>query len=164
MPVYGGFAPTHGQTLGTVTLGTLEGFPMDILKLDWSQIKREAIEVTNMNVQPTTSSTDWGNRMFVPSAYVDPGELVLQIHHNPQVTLAGYITDPFDDGPQGIVITLGPSASNQEQFNVLGFITEYSIDGPLDGKTVTATVKIKLTDYTGSTYLETGAVGWTTAS
>jgi hypothetical protein len=156
MPLYGGFAKTHGQTLGTITGFT--DFPLQILKLDWGGIKREAIEVTNMNVQPTTTAQNFGNKMFIPSAYVDPGELKLQVLHDP--TVAFPITDPDLIGPQDLVIMLGPADSTQETFNVFGFVTAYDIDGPLDGKALTATMTVKLTDAVGGQYMydATGAV------
>lgn len=165
MPIYGGsFAPTHGQTLGTVKIASYSpwNLGMDILKLDWSGIKREAIEVTNMNVQPTTTTGNFGNKMFIPSAYVDPGELKIQILHSPEVNIP--IADWTKAGPTTITITLGPATSVQETFTVLGFVTEYDIDGPLDGKAVTATMTIKLTDAVSNSYNATGGVAWVTAS
>ena len=160
--LFGGFAPTHGQTLGTVTFAMTD-FPMEILKLDWTGIKREAIEVTNMNVQPTTAAKGFGNKMFIESAYVDPGELKLQVHHNP--TLMIPICDPSKAGPEAITILLGPAQTTQETFDAVGFMTSYELDGPLDGKALTATVTIKLTDVVGGPdmYDATGAVTVTTA-
>jgi hypothetical protein len=157
MPLYGGFAPTHGQTLGTVEFS---GVIFEIIKLDWTGIKREAIEVTNMNVLPTTG-TGFGNKMFIPSAYVDPGMLKLQILHDPTQQIP--ITDPSDSGPVAITIKIGPSSSTQESFNGLGFVTDYDIDGPLDGKAMTATVSVKLTDLVDNTYDPSGAMAWTSA-
>ena len=71
------------------------------------------------------------------------------------------IIDPSDDGPTDVTIKMGPSTTTQETFVAPGFLTEYKIDGPLDGKVVTATMKIKLTD--DDSYTSTGAVGWTSA-
>lgn len=158
--VYGGFAPTHGQTLGTLTFsGQTTGW--EILKLDWDGLKRESIEVTNMNVQPTTG-TGLGNKMFIPSAYVDPGQLVLQVNHNP--TIAIPITDPSKVGPTSLTFAIGPSTGQQETFVCLGFLTDYKIDGPLDGKALTATMTIKLTDVVSNTYSSSGAVAVTLGS
>lgn len=159
MPVYGGFAIHHGQTLGTVTIS---GFAMQILQLNWTGLHRDAIEVTNMNVLPTTSSSGLGNKMHIPSAYVEPGMLELTILHDPTKRIP--ITDPSDAGPTSITFTLGPSSSAQESFDTLGFLTDYTIDGPLDGKPCTATVKIKLTDSVDNTYDALGAIDYSLAS
>lgn len=158
-PIYGGFAPAFGQTLGTVTYA---GFAMNILKLDWDGIKREQIEVTNMNVLPTTATDGFGNKMFLPSAYVDPGELNLEVLHNPLIKFP--ITDPTKAGPQDITIRLGPALNAQEAFDAVGFMTEYKITGPLDGTAMTATCKFKLTDSVNNVYDALGAVGVVNAS
>ena len=160
---YGGFAPSHGQTLGTVEFA-MTNFPMEILKLDWEGIAREAIEVTNMNVEPTTAAAGFGNKMYVPSAYVEPGSLKLQVNHNP--TLMIPIADQSKAGPEAITIKLGPSLSVQETYDVVGFLVKYELDGPLDGKALTATATIKLTDVVGGPdmYDATGAVTVTLAS
>lgn len=159
MPIYGGFALSHGQTLGTVTGLTTNA--LQILKLDWDDIDRKAIEVTNMNVQPTTG-TGFGNTIHIPSCYVNPGTLKLNVNHDPTMQIP--ITDPSDVGPVSLTITLGPAYSTQETFVVLGFVTKYKITGPLDGAAVTADVEIKLTDAVDNSYGADGAVAWTTAS
>jgi hypothetical protein len=160
MPLYDGFSPTHGQTLGTVTIAGYT-FPLEILKLDWDGLKRDAIDVTSMAVQPTTGS-GLGNKMFIPSAYVDPGELSLNVLHNPLYNIP--ITDPSKAGPTLITFTLGPATSVQETFQALGFLTEYKIVGPLDGTAMTADIKIKLTDDVSNTFDAAGAVTFQAAS
>jgi len=159
MPIYGGvFAPTHGQTLGTVII-TGVAQALQIIKLDWTGISREAIDCTNMLVQPTTGS-GFGNTIRLPSAYVSPGDLRLQVLHNP--TQAIPITDPSKTGPTMIAIRMGPAASAQELFTGYGWVSKYEIDGPLDGKAETATVEIVMTDT--SALNAAGAVAWTTAT
>ena len=160
MPIYGGFGPTHGQTLGTVTLQGYSGL-LEILQLDWDGISREAIEVTSMLVQPTTGS-GFGNRRFIQSAYVDPGTLKLQLLHDPTNLIP--ITDPSKIGPVTVTVTLGPANSKQETFDAYGFVTKWALNGPLDGKAVTSTLEIKLTDAVDASFSADGAVGWTAAS
>jgi len=153
MPLYQGFSPSHGQTLGTVTLTYSDDvFSWEILKLDWDGIHRDSIEVTSMNVEPTegNGNDNFGNKQFIPSAYVDPGHLVLQVNHNPTQPIP--IADILKLGPTDIDVYLGPATTTQEHFNALGFITDYKIDGPLDGKVVTATITIKLTDVVDNGY------------
>ena len=115
-----------------------------------------------MFVKPTTSVGNFGNRQFIPSAYVDGGELNLQVNLNPLVAIP--IADWTKVGPTEIIITLGPANTTQETFDVLGFITEFKIDGPLDGKPVTANIKVKITDEVNNSFTSDGAVTWTAAA
>lgn len=158
--IYGGFAPTHGQTLGQVVISDYD-FPLELLNFSWTGLHRDKIPVTNMNVQPTTGS-GLGNMMYIPSAYIDPGELELKVLHNPLVRIP--ITDPTKSGPTDITFKIGPAATNQEVFDGLGFVTDYTPDGPLDGTALTATVKIALTDLVDNTYDAEGAISCSVAN
>ena len=166
MPVtYGGFAISHGQTLGTVTFGTSTFFTLQILQLDWPGMgAREQIEVTNMNVQPCASDSapNFGNRMFIPSAYCDPGVLKLSVNHDPTQNIP--LADWNDIGAEQITIMLGPSNSSQQTFTCLGWLMKYDIVGPLDGKACTANVEIRLTDDLRAGYSSSGAVQMSVAA
>lgn len=155
-PIVFGGVHSHGQTLGTVDM-TVSGFTFELLELDIDDIMREAIEATNMNVLPTTTDTAFGNRIYIPSAYVDPGKLMLSGNHDPTQMI------PINEDSEPIDVFVGPSAADQEQFSVaLGFMTRYRFKGPMDGKVMTADMEIKLTD--DDSYDATGAVAWTAAS
>ena len=158
---YGGFAITHGQTLGQLSASVFTN-PLQIVQLNWTGLKREAIDVSSMLIQPTVGS-GLGNLMYVPSAYVDPGELDLTVLHDPTLTPIP-IEDPSKVGPTTFTITLGPSTTQQETFQGLGFVTSYEMNGPMNGKALTASVKIKLTDAVGSAYGTGGALSQTIAS
>lgn len=161
MPIYGGaFSPTHGQCLGTVNIAGYS-FPLEIVQLNWTGAHRDPIEVSSMNVQPTTG-TGIGNKQHIPSAYVEPGMLELTVNHNPTVRIP--ITDPSKSGPTVITFNIGPAFSSQESFQAYGFVTDYSLDGPMDGKALTASVKIKLTDVVDNSYPANGAIQYSLAS
>ena len=154
-------APTHGQTLGTVAFQTSQ-IILEILKMDTDGVKRDPIDATNMQVQKTVTSTggNYGNKVKIPSIYIDPGVLKLQVNHNPGQMI------PLVADPEYITWTWGPYSSSQESQHAVGFIKSYNVDGPLDGKPLTATMEIELTDVQveDGTYDNTGAVAVTLAS
>lgn len=157
--------PQHGQTQGTVTFD-YNGVPvvLEILDLNWKKIERESIEVTNQRVKPTAIGTGrFGNKMKIPSIYVDPGQLPLRVQHNAAA--------PIPIVEQDLVlfaIKLGGFVSSQEEFQCLGFVQAYEMIGPMDGKVVQADIVIELSDVVDPTdpsiYDDTGAVEWTAAS
>lgn len=161
MPQY----PQHGQAQGSVEFDyNGSAVVLEILDLGWKKIEREMLEVTNMRVKPTVLGTGrFGNKMKIPSIYVDPGQLVLRVNHDASSPIPIGEDDPVD-----MTVKLGGYQSSQEEFDAIGFVQSYEIVGPLNGKVVTADIVIELTDVVdpGSPdiYDDTGAVGWTAAS
>lgn len=164
MPLYAP-AISHGQTLGVLQLATnADGdqfADMQMLKFDWTGIKRAAIPVTNMYVQPTTINGNVGNMMFIPSAYVDPGQIRTQLLVNPTQKL--FITDWQKIGPTSCQFFYGPAKSAQANYAGLGFIVAAEFDGPLDGTAMTVTLTIQLTDLVDNSYDSEGALAFTPA-
>lgn len=157
--------PQHGQTQGEVAFQyNSQDVVLEILDLNWKKIDREMIEVTNMRVQPTAlGSGKFGNKMKIPSIYVDPGQLPLRVQHDASAPIPICENDPVE-----FTINLGGFTSTQEEFVVLGFVQSYEMVGPLDGKVVTADIVIELTDVVDpespDIYDDTGAVEWTSAA
>ena len=112
-----------------------------------------------MNVQPTATGTgNFGNKMYLPSAYVKPGELHLQINHDSTVQI------PMTSLPETITIRFGPAVSVQETATCLAWMKSYELEGELDGKALIANVVIVITDVLDNAYDSTGAVQITNAS
>ena len=157
--------PQHGQTQGSVEFDyNGVAVVLEILDLGWKKIEREMLEVTNMRVKPTVLGTGrFGNKMKIPSIYVDPGQIPLRIQHDASAPIPICEEDPVD-----MVVKLGGFQSSQAEFDVLGFVQSYEIVGPLNGKVVMADIIIELTDVVDpdspDIYDDTGAVGWTAAS
>lgn len=141
MPIFGGTAPTHGQTLGTVSLG--DGtFVLQIVKLAWPGLgERESIDVTSMLVEPTTATDGVGNMQSVPSAYAKCGKLVLKCLHDPTQTPI-----PLKAPVDTVQVKLGPALSIQQTFDGFGYMTKYDLDGEMNGKALTVDVEIEMTD------------------
>ena len=127
---------THGQTLGSIVF-TTSAWATEILDIKDNGIKRDAIDVTNMGVSAVPSGS-LGNKIYIPSFYMDPGILTIEVNHNPDHPA------PVGGVAETITLSLGPDSS-QATVAGSGFITDYDINLPMDGKAMTATVKIKKT-------------------
>ncbi len=126
---------THSQAKGSITFSS--GFFAEILNIDWSGIKREALEVTNMSVTAAAGGT-FGNKIFIPSLYIDPGELGLEINFNPDTL------PPIGAAASAFTVTLGGDTT-PATWAGNAFLTEFSFKAPLEGKVMTATAKLKWT-------------------
>lgn len=163
MPLYNPGSLAHGQALATVTFSESE-LDAEIIDYSWDGINCEQLEVTNMQVQPTNGGTgNFGNKMFINSAYQNGGILTLTINHD--FTQGVFIGNTDNGGaPYTTTFKTGPAIAQQEKFVCLANVMDYSFKGPLDGKVVTAVIKLQITDKVDQTYDDTGAVVWTTAS
>ena len=154
--------PTHGQTLGSVEFETSETV-LEILDINWEGIERTPIPMTSMAVQKTATSDsgNFGNMLFDPSILVNGGTLVLDCQMSPGVKI------PIVEDPELILLKMLPFTADQWQAEFMGFIEGIpKINGPLDGKPVTVTIRIKVTDVRtdDGTYDNTGAVEVTLAT
>lgn len=163
----------HGQAVGTInwtSTGTAVAMTAEILDIKMSGIKREALDTTSMGTtglaiaggtlaQDTAGSASPVSgqalmKTFMPSAYVDPGEITLQVLLNPNVSPWIQNTAAWKEI---VTIKLGPippSGSTQASWAGIAAMLEFDWDAPLDGKIMTATMKIKFS----------GALTITTAS
>ena len=156
--------PTHGQTLGTLSWGT-SALTLEILDINWEGIEREAIPVTSMAVQKTVQTAtggNFGNKLFDPSVLVDGGTLVLECQLSPSSKQL-----PIANDPEEFTLKMLPYSSQQWTTTFYGFVVGIpKINGPLDGKPVTMTIRIKVTDSQDEDgdYNDDGAVGVTLGS
>jgi hypothetical protein len=56
----------------------------DITSASWSGLTRPEIDTTHM--MTTASPSTFGGRTYIPGDFVDPGELTLEGHFNPDIT------------------------------------------------------------------------------
>jgi hypothetical protein len=107
------------------------GFFAQITKVDWSGIKRKAIETSHMG-QTATPGGKAGNATFTQGKISDPGEMKVEIHYNPDTV------PPIDSAAETVTVTF-PSGCT---WAASAYMTDYSFQGELDGKYVaTATLK-----------------------
>ena len=147
--IYGGFSPVAGQTLGRLdfSIGPYT-FNYQILHMNLVGSKRDAVEVTNMWVPPVANG--FGNKLFIPDAFMDGGELHLKVLHDPTIGAVPIINAT----PTTLVIHWGPAATVQQTFTFLGFMTKFEVAGPLDGAPMTDEIIFKVTGVVGSNYTD----------
>jgi hypothetical protein len=135
---------THSQTKGQITFST--GFLAEILNIDWSGIKREVLDATNMSIAAAGGGT-FGNKILIPSFYIDPGELAVEINFNPDTL------PPIASAPETVTVKIGGDTTTQATWVGSGFMIEFAPKMPLDGKVMTATAKLK---FSGSITITAG--------
>lgn len=111
--------------LGTgTTIAFDTGFFAEIVSIDWSGITREAIDSSHFG------TSAW--RTFQPADLVDPGELQVEIHFDPDDT-------PAHGGAAETCTITWPDTTT---WAASAFMTNFEITGEFEGKlTATATLK-----------------------
>lgn len=114
------------------------GFFAEITSVSWSGISRPSIDVSHMGIA-AAGAGDFGNALFLPGDIVDPGELSLELHFNPNDAI------PIASAAETITITwplVGVDVT-ANTFAGSGFMTDFEITGSLEEKmTATATLKM----------------------
>ena len=133
--------PTHGQTLGSLEWGT-SNISLEITDIRRRGAKRETIDCTSMAVQETADSEggNFGNKIKVPSIIVDPGQIEIDCNFSPGVKL------PLVNAAEIFTLQWGPYSASQRTEVFVGFLIEPAVNGPLDGKPITTTLTIEVTD------------------
>lgn len=114
----------HGTT---ITFSS--GFLAEILSLQWTGIERMSV--------PTTHFGTTGGKTFVPADLTDPGELVVEMHHDATAT------PPLTGVAETVTITW-PTGAPAETHACSGFLSGYEINAA-DEEKVRATSRLKLT-------------------
>lgn len=125
---------THSQTKGQITFSS--GFLAEILNIDWSGIKREVLDATNMSIAAAAAGA-FGNKISIPSFYVDPGEITVEINFNPDTL------PPIASAAETTTVKVGGDTSAQATWVGSAFMYDFAPKMPMDGKVMTATCKIK---------------------
>ena len=122
----------------TITFATT-GFSAEIVEtINWANIARPAVDTTHMlSTQPTSGT--FGGRTFIPPKFADPGEITLQVHHNPQLNV------PINSAPEVITVTfpLVTGDATAAYWSGTGFITSMGIAIPLEDK-MQNTITVKM--------------------
>src|SRR5690242_2854998 len=117
---------SHSMTLGTITFSS--SYFLEILNIDMGDMgKCDSIDVTNMSVGVTTTP-NLGNKLFIPSFYLDPGYVSVDYNFNPDTLLFGVVGKSLS-----CQVNLGNS-STKAKFLGSAFIYDTAMKGPLDGK------------------------------
>ena len=114
---------------GTTITFVTSGFTAEIVGISIDGIKRESIDVTHL-ATPVAGAGEVGSREKIPSKHVDPGQLKLTCHYDPD-------TDPPIQGAKETVTVTYPLEAGQltpasEQGDA--FIVDVGVEVPLEDK------------------------------
>ena len=118
---------------GTFTLTGLQGGITKITESSISGVARESLETTNFG-STDAAGTQFGNRTFIPSKLVDPGEISFEIQMDPLD-----LENLMAAGPQSGTFKF----SDNTTYVGTMFVTSVDITVP-NGELVTASVTVKL--------------------
>ena len=131
----------------TITFGT-SSYSANIENIDWSGISREAHRTTHMS-SSIPGAGQIGGHTYIPSKFADAGSISVDAQFNPQTN------PPVNSAAETITITfpLVTGDATQASWACTGFMTDFSLTDPYDGKmmckfTVKASGNITMTDAT----------------
>lgn len=82
-----------------------------------------------------------GGKEFIASEYYDPGELSLEIHHDPSLNPMSLLTNVGT--AQACIITFAAGGSNVTNWSAYGFASSFEASAPKDDM-MTGTLTVKL--------------------
>lgn len=126
--------------LGTRTYLTFNtsGFSIEVVGIQLGGVTRPAIDTTHL-LSTLPVSGEFGGRTFIPGKLQDPGELTLEVHHDPDKV------PPVNQDPETMVLTFPTPAGKTTgaYYTFQGFVTSYQAGAPLEDK-MGATITVKL--------------------
>lgn len=130
---------TVRNSQGTTIVFTTSTFSSSVVGAKWSGIKRKAIDVSHFGVADA-GANKFGNQLFTPGKLVDPGELELNLHFDPDKN------PPIGAAAETVTVTFPKALSTDAtapNWAGTGFMTEYEVDEVLDD-IIKATCKVKM--------------------
>ena len=126
-------SPAAGNAVGS-TITFSSGFFAQITDIQWSGIKRNAIETTHFGTA-LAGANKFGNRTFIVSKLNDPGELKVKFNFNPDTL------PPIEGAAETVTVSVAGSAT-PATWAGSGFMTDLEVSMPMDGvMEATATLK-----------------------
>jgi len=122
---------------GILVVFNTTSFAPQIVNVAWGGIERAVIDVSHMAVA-AAGSGKFGNMLFIPGDLSNPGQLTLDIHHNPDTE------PPIDQPAETIDVTYPVFAgdSTGAKWSASGFLVSYEMTGELESK-MTAVVVVQ---------------------
>lgn len=126
--------------VGTTTSLTwnTSGLLVEVVGIQIGGISRPAIDTTHL-LSTLPVAGQFGGRTFMPGKLQDPGELTLEIHHDPDKV------PPVNTAPEVLVLRFPIPAGKTvgAYYTMTGFCTAYQAGNPLEDK-MGATITVKL--------------------
>lgn len=112
----------------TITFGT-SGFTAEIVGISIDGVKRESIDVTHL-ATPVAGAGEVGSREKIPGKHVDPGQLKLTCHYDPNTE------PPIQGAKEEVTVTYpleeGELTAATEQGDA--FVVDVGVEVPLEDK------------------------------
>lgn len=118
-------------TFGTIVGGAATHYKVNNVSL--GGVSREVVDASHLL---TT-----GGKQFIASEYYDPGELTLEIHHDPSLNPVALLTNVGT--AQVVLITFANGGSSTAQWSAFGFASAFEASAPKDDM-MTGSLTIKL--------------------
>lgn len=131
-----------GVGTGTTLVFGTSAYTSNLLHLDWSGVKRKALDSAHMGTtivaSPNTTTTGFGSMTFIPSSLSDPGSLKFKIQFNPDKI-------PIIDTASETITVTFPKGTNTTgaKWVGTGFVTDFEMTDGLEA-IMEATVTVKL--------------------
>jgi len=123
-------SPVDLGTGASISFGT-SSFASQLTDISFSGMARESIETTHLGTA-VAGTGKIGSKTFLPGVLVDPGEMSIEGHFNPDTV------PPIEASAETITITFAEGAT----WAGSGFMTSYEPGVPLEDKmTFSATIK-----------------------
>lgn len=134
-----GGTPVDVGTGAVITFGSPPIFTAQVVDLSISGIARASIPTSHMGTVAAPPD-NFGNMTFLEGSLSDPGEMVMEIHFNPD-------TEPPIDQPVDVINIdfhiVGTDTENTA-WDTNGFATNFDVGVPLEDK-MTGTLTVKFT-------------------
>lgn len=112
----------------TITFGT-SGFTAEIVGISIDGVKRESIDITHL-ATPVAGAGEVGSREKIPGKHVDPGQLKLTCHYDPNTE------PPIQGAKEEVTVTYpleeGELTAATEQGDA--FVVDVGVEVPLEDK------------------------------
>lgn len=128
-----------GVGTGTTIVFTTSTFTSNMTGLDWTGIKRKALDTSYMGTTALTSNaSSLGSMTFIPAALTDPGSIKFKVQFNPDKIPI------IDTGAETVTVTFPKGANTTgAKWAGTGFVTDFELHDPLDG-IMEATITVKM--------------------
>lgn len=124
--------------IGTGTTLTFASFTAELTAINWDGITRDIIETSHLSTA-VAGAGKIGSKTFIPGDLVDPGEISIEGHFDPD------LTPPMESaaGTATITFPLPAGGLTKADWEASAIMSSFSLGVPLEDKmTFSATIKV----------------------
>jgi len=125
---------TFGSVVGNATAGVYK-----VNSISLSGISRDVVDASHLLTV--------GGKDFIASEFYDPGELTLEIHHDPSLNPLTLLTNVATN--QALVITFANGGTSTAKWSAFGYASAFEATAPKDDM-MTGSLTVKLSGAIGT--------------